>query len=128
MISRSSAGKRDLPVLLAYFAHDLGDHDRAGDRTLARFHPRAGHAGVAVDGGLDIFGVYFEAADIGASRKYRGRPLVASSRRRSWVSLCSVFVDVYELAKGLGKADAFRTRKRIDPQLFLKAHHQNGKA
>src|SRR5271154_1472736 len=63
-----------------------------------------------------------------APQKYRGEPLVASSRRRSGrASLRSIFVQVYEFADGRGKVNAFRG-KRIDPQLFLKAQDQNGKA
>src|SRR5258708_4570559 len=44
--------------------HHVSDHDGAGDRALARAHPRHPHTLMAVDHRLDFLGVNLEAPDI----------------------------------------------------------------
>src|SRR5436309_1768627 len=43
---------------------DIGDHEGAGDRTLSRAHARHAHARVAVQYGLDFFGMHLQPADV----------------------------------------------------------------
>src|SRR5258708_30389627 len=64
-----------------------------------------------------------------APQKYRGGPATPSSHRRSGrASLCSIFVDAYEVAESDGKADVFRGRERIDAELVLEPCHQHREA
>src|SRR6202795_325366 len=44
--------------------HDIGNDDSAGDRVAPGLYQRHPDAGMAVDRGLDLFGMYLEAADI----------------------------------------------------------------
>src|ERR1700761_1042562 len=44
--------------------HDIGNHDGAGDRALARLDARHPYRVVAVDHRFDLFGMNLEAADI----------------------------------------------------------------
>src|SRR5580704_13355492 len=46
------------------FQHDVGNHDRAGDRALLRPHQRHSHLWMPVDDRFDLLGMYLQSADI----------------------------------------------------------------